>query len=187
MNEINRCGWALTEPNITYHDTEWGVPLHDDNLLFEKLILDGMQAGLSWETILKKKDNFRKAFYNFNVDKILTYDQEKIDSLMQDTGIIRNRLKIQSVITNARAFREVQSKYGSFDVFLWSYVDGKPIINSWETLTDVPTSTPLSDKISKDMKKLGFKFVGTTIIYAYIQAVGLVNDHTKNCFLYKGQ
>lgn len=113
--------------------------------------------------------------------------KKKIDSLMQDTGIIRNRLKIQSVITNARAFREVQSKYGSFDVFLWSYVDGKPIINSWETLTDVPTSTPLSDKISKDMKKLGFKFVGTTIIYAYIQAVGLVNDHTKNCFLYKGQ
>ncbi len=182
-----RCGWALTEPNLTYHDTEWGVPQHDDNALFEKLILDGMQAGLSWEIILKKKENFRRAFDNFDIDKILAYDDEKIESLMQDSGIIRNRLKIKSVVTNAKAFREVQARYGSFDKFLWDYVDGEPIANSFHTLADVPTSTPLSDRISKDMKKLGFKFVGTTIIYAYIQAVGLVNDHTKDCFLYKGR
>lgn len=182
----HRCGWALTEPNRSYHDNEWGVPQHDDNALFEKLILDGMQAGLSWVTILKKKDNFRKAFDNFDIDKILTYDAAKIESLMQDSGIIRNRLKIESVITNARAFRLVQEKYGSFDKFLWDFVNYTPIINSWNTMSDMPASTPLSDKISKELKKLGFKFVGTTIIYAYMQAVGLVYDHPKDCYLYKG-
>ncbi len=187
MNEINRCTWALTEPNMIYHDTEWGVPIHDDHALFEKLILEGMQAGLSWTTILKKKDNFRRAFDNFDINKILTYDEKKIEELMQDSGIIRNRLKINSVITNAIAFQNVQAEYGSFDKFLWGYVDGKPIINSWTNPEDVPASTPLSDRISKDMKKLGFKFVGTTIIYAYMQAVGIVNDHTSNCFLYKGR
>lgn len=183
----NRCGWALSEPNLTYHDTEWGVPLHDDNALFEKLILDGMQAGLSWVTILKKKANFRVAFDNFDIDKILTYDEQKIEELMNDSGIIRNRLKIHSVVTNAYAFRAVQAEYGSFDNFLWGYVGGKPIINSWNTQGEVPTSTPLSDRVSKDMKKLGFKFVGTTIIYAYMQAVGVVNDHLTSCFLYSGK
>lgn len=179
-----RCAWAKGELYEKYHDKEWGKPIHDDKRLFEMLVLEGMQAGLSWITILRKRENFRIAFDNFDIDKILTYDDNKIQSLLQDEGIIRNRLKIQSVITNAKAFQEIQKEYGSFDNFLWSYVDNKVIKNSWQTVQQIPTKTELSDKISKDLKKRGFQFVGSTIIYAYMQSVGLVNDHTTDCFLY---
>lgn len=184
-NNINRCAWVTNdEKYIDYHDKEWGKPLHDDNRLFEMLILEGMQAGLSWITVLKKREAFRVAFDNFDIEKILKYDDNKIEELMQNKEIIRNQLKITSVIQNAKAFRNVQKQYGSFDAFLWAYVDNEPIINSWEKLSDVPVTTDLSDSISKDMKKLGFKFVGSTIIYAYLQATGVVNDHTKDCFIY---
>ena len=185
MTEKRRCAWAGEDPlYLAYHDEEWGRPLHDDQKLFEMLILEGAQAGLSWITVLRKRENYRKAFDNFDIDQILQYDETKIEELMHNEGIIRNRLKINSVITNARAFREVQQEYGSFDAFLWAYVDGKPIQNSWAIMTDVPASTELSDIISKDLKKRGFKFIGSTIVYAYIQAVGLVNDHTTDCFAY---
>ncbi|MGL4485095.1 MAG: DNA-3-methyladenine glycosylase I, partial [Anaerovoracaceae bacterium] len=179
-----RCKWAKTEPNISYHDTEWGVPEHDDKKLFEKLILDGMQAGLSWETILKKRDNFRLAFDNFEINKILKYDEAKVQELMQNKGIIRNRLKIESVKTNAEAFVKIQDEFGSFDKYIWDYVGGKPIINHWEKFEEIPVNTEISDSLSKDLKKRGFKFVGSTIIYAYMQAIGMVNDHTVDCFCY---
>ncbi len=184
-NKKIRCTWAGDDPlYIDYHDNEWGRPVHNDNKLFEMLILEGMQAGLSWITILRKREAYRIAFDQFHIDKILMYDHTKIEELMQNAGIIRNRLKINSVITNAKAFRQVQEEFGSFDAFLWRYVNGKPIQNHWTTTSEVPATTELSDLISKELKKRGFKFVGSTIVYAYMQAVGLVNDHTVDCFVY---
>ncbi len=183
---INRCAW-VTEDKIyqEYHDKEWGVPLHDEKRLFEMLILEGMQAGLSWLTVLRKREAFREAFDGFDLDKVIDYDQDKILSLMENKGIIRNRLKIESVIRNAKAFKRVQELHGSFDAFIWSYVGNKPIYNQYCTLADIPANTPLSDTISKDLKKMGFNFVGSTIIYAYMQSIGMVNDHTKDCYLYR--
>lgn len=183
IHEKNRCAWAGNDPlYIAYHDDEWGRPVHDDRRLFEMLVLEGAQAGLSWITVLRKRENYRRAFDNFDIEKILRYDEGKIGELMQDGGIIRNRLKINSVVTNARAFREIQREYGSFDAFLWSYVDKTPIQNSWANVADVPAKTETSDAISRELKKRGFKFVGSTIVYAYMQSVGLVNDHTTDCF-----
>ena len=184
-DKLTRCDWAAHDIlNQEYHDNEWGKPVHDDRTLFKMLILEGMQAGLSWITILKKRDAFIKAFDDFDPAIISTYGDEKIEELMHNAGIIRNRLKINAAITNARAYFVLCEKYGSLDHFLWSYVDGKPIKNAWETMSDVPASTPLAEKISKDLKNLGFKFVGPTIIYAYMQSVGLVNDHMTSCFCY---
>jgi DNA-3-methyladenine glycosylase I len=188
-----RCEWAGDNPlNIEYHDKEWGVPVHDDRLLFEFLILEGHQAGLSWLTILKKRDNYRKALDNFDPAKIAKYDQKKINALLKNEGIIRNRLKINATVQNAKSFLEVKKEFGSFDKYIWSFIDGrrldssrKPIVNSWKSLKQIPPKTPLSDKMSKDLLKRGFKFVGSTICYAFMQAVGLVNDHTVHCFRYQ--
>ncbi len=187
MNNIKRCGW-VNEDKIyqDYHDQEWGVPLHDDRKLFELLTLEGMQAGLSWLTVLKKRIAFREAFDNFEIDKIINYSDGKVAELLNNEKIIRNKLKIRSVIRNAKAYQSVKEKYGSFDKFIWSYVDNEPIINHWATLKDIPANTPLSDNISKDLKKLGFNFVGSTIVYAFMQSAGMVNDHTKDCYIYKG-
>ena len=183
--DIIRCAWTgEDELYQRYHDEEWGVPVHDDDKLFEMLILEGAQAGLSWITILRKRENYRKAFDGFDIDTILGYDDEKLEELRQDAGIVRNRLKIQSVVINAKAFRAVQEEYGSFNKFIWAYVEGKPIRNEWSDISQIPASTELSDKISKDLKKRGFKFIGSTIIYAYMQSIGMVNDHTTDCFLY---
>ncbi len=182
QNFDNRCPWAGTEQiYIDYHDKEWGVPLHDDRRLFEMLILEGMQAGLSWITVLKKREDFRRAFDNFNAEKIARYTDKKIEQLMQNEKIIRNRRKITATVNNAKAFLEIQKEFGSFDKFIWSYVDGKPIVNRFETMSNVPANTPLSDKISRDLKKRGFNFVGTTIIYSFMQAVGMVDDHLTSC------
>lgn len=167
-----------------YHDKEWGVPVHDDRLLFEFLILEGAQAGLSWTTILKKRENYRKAFYNFDVKKIIRFVPRNFDKLMSDPGIIRNRLKINASMINARAFLEVQKEYGSFNNYIWQFTGGKPIRNRWKKLTDIPSTTKESDAMSKDLKKRGFKFTGSTICYAFMQAVGLVNDHETDCFRY---
>jgi DNA-3-methyladenine glycosylase I len=170
---------------IRYHDTEWGVPLHDDRRLFEFLVLDGFQAGLSWSTILNKRDNFRRAFDNFDPVEISSYRRKKIGSLLKDTGIIRNRLKIETSITNARAFLDIQKQFGSFDKYIWQFVDHKPIVNKWRKMKDIPANTTESDAMSKDLKKRGFKFVGTTICYAFIQAAGMVNDHIISCYRYR--
>jgi DNA-3-methyladenine glycosylase I len=170
---------------IKYHDKEWGVPVHNDRKLFEFLLLEGFQAGLSWMTILNKRENFRNAFDSFDFNKVVCYNKSKFNSLMNDTGIIRNKLKIESAVTNAKAFIEVRKKFGSFNKYIWGFVNNKPIINSYKKLSDLPASTKLSDLISKDLKKRGFKFVGTTIIYAHMQATGMVNDHTTDCFRYK--
>ena len=182
MPEVSRCGWARSELSIPYHDTEWGVPLHDDQRLFEFLILEGAQAGLSWETILRKRDAYRKAFDDFDPARIARYTPKKVERLMADAGIVRNRLKIESAITNARAFLDVQTEAGSFDAYVWRFVNGKPRVNSVRALGDVPASTPQSDAMSKDLKKRGFRFVGTTICYAFMQATGMVNDHLVDCF-----
>ena len=180
-----RCIWAGdTELYQAYHDREWGVPVHDDRLLFEFLILEGAQAGLSWITILKKRDAYRAAFDNFEVARVASYDADKIASLMQNAGIVRNRLKIQSAILNAQKFLVVQKEFGSFDRFIWSFVQGKTLQNRWSQHTDIPSKTADSDTMSKALQKRGFKFVGSTICYAYMQAVGMVNDHTNNCFRY---
>ncbi|GGI92450.1 DNA-3-methyladenine glycosylase I [Legionella impletisoli] len=182
-NKCNRCAWVNDDPlYISYHDTEWGVPVFDDRVLFELLILEGMQAGLSWLTVLKKRENFRQSFDNFNAKLIAQYDQSKIESLLNNTGIIRNHLKINATIQNAKAFLEIQKKYGSFSDYVWQFVDGKPILNNWENIVNVPAKTIISDTMSNDLKKQGFKFVGSTICYAFMQAVGMVNDHTLNCF-----
>lgn len=179
----NRCEWAGDDPlYVDYHDKEWGVPVHDDRLLFESLILDGHQAGLSWITILRKRENYRKAFDQFDAGTIARYDQIKVNELLQNEGIIRNRLKIEATIQNARSFLEVQREFGSFDKYIWGFVDGKPVINKWKTLSEIPTKTPVSDAMSKDLKKRGFKFVGSTICYAFMQAMGMVNDHVVGCF-----
>jgi DNA-3-methyladenine glycosylase I len=181
--EIIRCPWAGSELIYQeYHDREWGVPSHDDRHLFEMLILEGAQAGLSWITILKKREGYRKAFDYFDVQKVSKYNARKVEALMKNPAIVRNRLKIESTIQNAKMFINVQQEFGSFDKYLWQFVNGKPIVNQWKTLKDFPPKTQLSDTISKDLLKRGFKFVGSTIIYAYMQAVGLVNDHTVDCF-----
>ena len=186
MCEKIRCPWAGDLPiYIDYHDNEWGRPVHDDRKLFEMLILEGMQAGLSWITILKKREAFRAAFDDFDPQRVALYGEEKLQALMADPGIIRNRLKLRAAVANARAFLEVQRTHGSFDAFLWRYVDGTPIVNRWERMEDVPASTPLSQQISRDLKKLGFRFVGPTIIYAYMQSVGMVNDHLTGCFVWE--
>jgi DNA-3-methyladenine glycosylase I len=179
---MNRCGWAKNELAIKYHDTEWGVPLHDDTKLFEFIVLEGAQAGLSWDTILRKRDAYREAFDGFDPAKVARYDDNKQAELLDNAGIIRNRLKIASAIKNARAFLEVQDGFGSFDSYIWRFVDGKPILNSWKAISEVPARTEVSDSISKDMKKRGFNFVGSTIIYAHMQATGMVNDHVMDCF-----
>ncbi|MDP3581155.1 MAG: DNA-3-methyladenine glycosylase I [Ignavibacteria bacterium] len=181
-----RCGWSTNDPlYIAYHDEEWGVPVHDDQKLFEMLILEGAQAGLSWITILRKRENYRKAFNNFDAKKIAKYDSEKVKTLLQNEGIVRNRLKIAATIQNAKCFLEVQKEFGSFDKYIWQFIGGKPIKNERKTLKDIPAKTSESDAMSKDLKKRGFKFVGSTICYAYMQAVGMVNDHTTDCFCYK--
>ena len=185
MPNVMRCGWASREPNITYHDTEWGVPLHDDRGLFEFLILEGAQAGLSWETILKKRDAYRNAFDGFDPARVARYTATKVERLMGDSSIVRNRLKIESAVSNARAFLDVQKETGSFDAYIWRFVDGRPRVNTVRKLGDVPVSTPQSDAMSKDLKKRGFRFVGTTICYAFMQATGMVNDHTVQCFRYR--
>lgn len=183
--EKHRCGWCVGDTVYeAYHDLEWGVPVKDDDTLFEFLILETFQAGLSWITILKKRDNFRKAFDQFDYRKIATYDQIKIDSLLQDAGIIRNRLKILATISNAHAFIKVQEEYGSFSKYIWAFVDNLPIKNEWKHYKDAPATTALSDSLSKDLKKKGFKFVGSTVIYAHMQATGMVNDHEVGCFRY---
>jgi DNA-3-methyladenine glycosylase I len=186
-DDRERCCWATTELYKEYHDREWGKPVHDDRRLFEMLILEGMQAGLSWLTILNKRVAFREAFDQFDYQKIALYDETKIDALMQNANIVRNRLKIKSAIINAQQFIRIQEEYGSFDAFIWSYVDNKPIHNHFKSEAEVPAATPLSDKISKDLKKRGFKFVGSTIVYAYMQAIGIVNDHVKRCYLYESE
>ena len=178
----SRCFWAKTPLSIAYHDEEWGVPLHDDNGLFEFLILEGAQAGLSWETILRKRDNYRKAFDRFNPAKVAKYDQEKIDQLLNNEGIIRNRLKINSAVTNAQSFLEVKKEFGSFDEYVWRFVNGKPLKR--KPGQPIAARTELSDALSKDLLKRGFKFVGSTICYSFMQAVGMVNDHDATCFRY---
>jgi len=181
---MKRCGWAKSPLSIAYHDNEWGVPQHDDRTLFEFLILEGAQAGLSWETILRKRENFRRAFDNFDAAVIARYDEHKVSELLADAGIIRNRLKIASAIGNAGAFIQVQKEFGSFAAYIWQFVDGRPLRNSWQS-SEIPAHTAESDKMSKELKRRGFRFVGTTICYAFMQAVGMVNDHEKGCFRYR--
>lgn len=182
---MNRCAWPKSELDITYHDTEWGVPVHDDRLLFEMLILEGAQAGLSWSTILKKRENYRQAFDNFDAKKISRYDARKVNSLLADAGIVRNRLKIAATIQNANAFLTVQKEFVAFDKYIWQFVGGKPIQNRRASLKEIPPRTPESDAMSKDLLRRGFKFVGSTICYAFMQAVGMVNDHTTDCFRHR--
>jgi DNA-3-methyladenine glycosylase I len=181
-----RCSWPTKEKIlIKYHDKEWGVPLHNDKKLFEFLILEGFQAGLSWLTIMKKRENFRKAFDKFDFNKVAKYDKRKVNSLLKDAGIIRNKLKIEGAIANANAFIQVRKEFGTFDKYIWSFVNDKPINNKFNSLSNLPARTELSDKISEDLKAKGFKFVGSTIVYAHMQATGMVNDHTTDCFRYK--
>ena len=186
MNEtlmIKRCPWSLSSQQyLDYHDKEWGVPVHDDRKLFEMLILEGVQAGLSWSLILKKREGYLQAFDGFDAHKIAHYDDRKVQELLANPEIVRNRLKIRAAIQNARAFLELQSQYGSFDAFLWRFVGGQPMQNAWQTLQEIPASTRESDAVSKELKRQGFTFVGTTICYAFMQAVGMVNDHTVECF-----
>jgi DNA-3-methyladenine glycosylase I len=184
-SEKVRCGWCGTDPlYVKYHDEEWGVPVKDDKTLFEFLILETFQAGLSWITILRKRENFREAFDDFDYKKIAKYDQSKIDSLLQNEGIIRNKLKVHAAVTNAKLFMEIQKEFGSFSNYIWEFVNHKPIKNVWKTHTDAPATTAMSDALSKDLKKRGFKFVGSTVVYAHMQATGMVNDHIENCFRY---
>jgi len=181
-----RCEWCLGAPEfIDYHDMEWGVPVHDDPKHFEFLILEGAQAGLSWITILKRREGYQKAFAHFDPSIVATYDSGMIEELLQDPGIIRNRLKVESTVNNAQRFLEIQKEYGSFEKFIWSFVDGQPINNTWKRMSQIPANTKESDALSNDLKKRGFKFVGSTIIYAYMQACGLVNDHVVDCYRYK--
>jgi len=181
----NRCDWGnANELMIKYHDEEWGVPLHDDQKLFEFFVLEGFQAGLSWQIVLNKRENFRRAFDNFNVEIVAKYDKTKIAELIQDKSIIRNKQKIAATVNNANCFLEVQKEFGSFDKYIWQFVDFKPVINSFSTMSELPAKTALSDKIAADLKKRGFKFVGSTVIYAHMQATGMVNDHLVSCFRY---
>ena len=180
--ELHRCPWAKGDSYIQYHDTEWGVPVHDDRLLFEFLVLKGAQAGLSWSTILNKRDGYRRAFDDFDPSIVAEYGDKKRQSLLSNPGIVRNRLKIDAAIQNAKAFLVVQKEFGTFDRYIWSFVGGKPRQNAWKSMQDVPARTPESDAMSADLKERGFKFVGSTICYAFMQAVGMVNDHTMDCF-----
>ena len=181
-----RCDWCGNDPlYVQYHDEEWGVPVHDDRKHFEFLVLEGAQAGLSWVTILKRREGYRRAFDDFDPVKVASYDDRKVEALLQDTGIIRNRQKVKSAINNARAFLAVQAEFGTFDQYIWSFVDDKPIINRFKTMADIPAETPLSLKLSKDLKQRGFSFVGPTIMYAHMQAIGMVNDHVVSCFRYR--
>jgi DNA-3-methyladenine glycosylase I len=181
-----RCTWCGDDPlYVSYHDTEWGVPVHDDRRLFEFLVLEGAQAGLSWLTILKKRENYRKAFENFEIAHVARYGQLDIDRLLLDSGIVRNRLKIESAIKNAQGVLAIQKEYGTFDAYLWDYVNGRPIQNSWASMADLPATSAASDQMSKDLKKRGFNFVGSTICYSLMQAVGMVNDHFVDCYRYK--
>lgn len=182
-NELCRCPWGTENPlYIKYHDEEWGVPVHDDRRHFEFLILEAFQAGLSWLLILKKRDNFQRAFADFDPIKVARFSQTRIETLMNDTGIIRNRRKIEAAVNNAQRFLEVREEFGSFDRYIWDFVKGKPVINSWEELSHIPAKTVLAEKVSEDLKKRGFKFLGPTVVYAHMQAVGLVNDHLVSCF-----
>jgi DNA-3-methyladenine glycosylase I len=185
MNNDARCPWPVDALYITYHDTEWGVPLHDDRKLFEYLILEGAQAGLSWHTVLKKRENYRAAFDQFDPNKVARYNQSRINKLLSNAGIIRNRLKVAAAIANAQAFLTVQEEFGSFDRYIWRFVDGKPIINHRRSMKEVPAQTRESDAMSKDLKQRGFRFVGSTICYAHMQATGMVNDHLASCFRHK--
>jgi DNA-3-methyladenine glycosylase I len=186
MSDITRCAWCGADPlYCAYHDEEWGVPVHDERTLFEFLTLEGAQAGLSWLTILKKREGYRRAFDNFDVERIAAYTDADVLRLMADAGIVRNRLKIESTLGNARATLRVRDEFGGLDAYFWRFVEGRPIVNAWRSLAEVPARTPLSDAISKDMKKRGFKFVGSTIVYAHMQATGMVNDHTVDCFRYR--
>ena len=180
-----RCPWAANEWNIPYHDQEWGVPIHDDRLLFEFLILEGAQAGLSWDTILRKRARYQQVFDNFDPQRVARYDTKKVRALLNDPGIIRNRLKIAATISNAQAFLKIQEEFGSFDAYIWKFVDGKPKQNNWDTHKKVPAKTSESDAMSKDLQKRGFRFVGSTICYAFMQATGLVNDHLTTCFRHR--
>lgn len=184
-SEKIRCGWCGTDPlYVKYHDEEWGVPVKDDKTLFEFLLLETFQAGLSWITILRKRENFREAFDDFDYKKIAKYDQSKIDSLLQNQGIVRNKLKVHAAITNATAFMEIQKEFGSFSNYIWGFVNHQPIKNTWKSDDNIPANTPESDALSKDLKKRGFKFVGSTVIYATMQAIGMINDHVEDCFRY---
>ena len=186
VEERTRCSWSTSDPlYIRYHDEEWGVPVHDDRKIFEFLVLEGAQAGLSWLTVLKKRENYRKAFDGFDYKKIAKYDSKKIKKLLEDPGIIRNRLKVNSVVNNAKAFMEVQKEFGTFDSYIWQFVEGKPIRNRWKSIKQLPAYTKESDLLSKDLLRRGFKFVGTTICYSHMQATGMVNDHITSCFRYK--
>lgn len=183
METKTRCAWCEKDDLYrNYHDTEWGVPVYDDQKIFEFLILETFQAGLSWYTVLAKRENFRKAFDNFDYQKVANYSEEKIELLKQDAGIIRNGLKIKAAVTNAQAFMEVQKEFGTFSTYIWDFVDGNPIDNNCQTLQDIPATTEISDKLSKDLKKRGFKFVGSTVVYAHMQATGMVNDHVADCW-----
>ena len=183
--QIKRCKWAGKDPlYIEYHDKQWGVPVYEDAKIFEFLLLETFQAGLSWITILRRRENFRTAFDNFDFQEIANYSDEKLEDLRKDAGIIRNRLKIKATKSNAIAFMEVQKEFGTFSKYIWSFLDGKPIKNAFKTMSELPANTPLSDKISADLKKRGFKFVGSTVVYAHMQAMGIVNDHTTDCFRY---
>jgi len=186
MADKNRCGWCGNDPlYVEYHDQEWGVPVYDDQTLFEFLILEGAQAGLSWSTILKKREGYRLAFDGFDVEKVARYDGIKISALLTDPGIVRNQLKIGSAVTNAQAFLKIRDEWSSFSDYIWSFVDGRPIQNAWRSLAEIPAKPPLAETISKDLKKRGFRFVGPTIIYAHMQATGMVNDHLMDCFRYR--
>jgi DNA-3-methyladenine glycosylase I len=186
MDKINRCAWCGDDPlYVKYHDKEWGTPVYDDDTLFEFLILETFQAGLSWIIVLRKRENFRRAFDRFDYKKIAKYGEDKVAELLLNPGIIRNKLKVRATISNAQAFMKVQEEFGSFSDYIWGFTEGKPITNSYKSLKEVPANTPLSDTISKDLKKRGFKFVGTTVIYAHMQATGMVNDHLTSCFRYK--
>ena len=182
--QSKRCVWAVKEPMIGYHDQEWGVPLHDDRRLFEMLILEGAQAGLSWDTILNKRESYRRAFDEFDPPAIAKYDEQDVTRLLGDPGIVRNRLKVRSAIRNAKAFLAVQEEYGGFDAYIWEFVGGRPKVNLRRSMEEIPAKTEISDAMSKDLKKRGFNFVGSTICYAFMQAVGMVNDHTMDCFRY---
>ncbi|MBK8944793.1 MAG: DNA-3-methyladenine glycosylase I [Ignavibacteriae bacterium] len=182
---LNRCSWCGSDPlYVKYHDEVWGVPVHDDRKLFEMLNLEGAQAGLSWITILRKREKYLQLFDNFDAEKIVKYSDKKIEKILQDAGIVRNKLKVNAVVTNAKVFLKVQKEFGSFDKYIWQFVNGKPILNNFKSLKEVPPKTEISDIMSKDLKKQGFKFIGSTICYAFMQAVGMVNDHTIDCFRY---
>ncbi|HEY6872087.1 MAG TPA: DNA-3-methyladenine glycosylase I [Geobacteraceae bacterium] len=181
-----RCAWAGSDPlYLAYHDREWGVPVHDDRLLFEFLTLEGAQAGLSWITILRKREAYRAAFAGFDPEAVARFDAAKVAALLADPGIVRNRLKVESAVTNAQAFLKVREEFGTFDAYMWGFVEGRPIRNAWKSMAEIPASTPLSDALSKDLKRRGFRFVGSTICYAHMQAVGMVNDHVVDCFRWR--